>query len=91
MSGRERAHAGLIFFPPAVIVNTVVPLSTLPEPLVTPGKTVSWPPFTNDEVLTSLSVTESLPGVYVTVKPSIGLRTRTGRLLTALIVTVSSS
>ena len=59
----HHAHVGLIAFPPAVIVNTVAPLSTSPEPLVTPGKTLSWPPFGNDWPLVSFSVTTSLAGV----------------------------
>jgi len=43
----RQAHDGSIFFPPGVIGNTVVPSRTLPEPLVTSGKTVIWQPFEN--------------------------------------------
>jgi hypothetical protein len=38
--GRVHVHVGPIFFPPGAILNTVVPTSTLPESLVTPGNTL---------------------------------------------------
>ena len=56
---------GSIFFPPGVIVNTVVPASTLPDAAVTPGRTAIWPPVGNDWRPASSSVTESLADEYV--------------------------
>jgi hypothetical protein len=53
-------HDGVMPFPPLEIVNTVVPWSAAPDGLVTPLRTVIWPPVLNACLPANLIVTTSL-------------------------------
>ncbi len=56
------AHESTILFPPLEMVNTAGPLSVLPEAVVTPPRTVSWPPVGNvcaDPSFTSIALLEA--------------------------------
>ena len=79
-----------MLFPPLEMVNTAGPLSVPPAAVVSPPRTVSWPPVGNVSVAPSLISIASLAATYETVNFVIGCRIVSVLFLTFLVVTVSN-
>ena len=89
---RAPAQAGVIRFPPSVILKIVKPASVAPEPSVTPPRTVICPPLGNVSLPVKMIVASSSAGLYETVNFVIdGEHFRSSFLLTSLTLVLSTS
>jgi hypothetical protein len=72
------------------MVNTAGPLNVPPAAVVSPPKTVIWPPVGNVSLAPSVISTASLAARYDIVKLVIGCKIVSFFFLTFLVVTVST-